>query len=330
MRQAALNAVYDLAKRDDRVLFIGSDLGAGVLDGMRTEMPDRFFMEGVCEAAIIGMSAGLAMDGYIPYINTIATFLTRRCYEQVAINLCLDNLPVRLLASGGGAVYAPLGPTHIALEDIAIMRALPNMTIVAPVDAPEMQRFMETTLTWPGPIYVRIAKGGDPVVSTSERGFTLGKAIEMREGTDVLFVSTGVMTSRVLTAAATLSSAGIESRVLHAHTVKPLDEAAICEAAARVPLVVTAEEHTRIGGLGSAVADALCDAGIQVPVARLGFPDAFISSYGSQDTMLSDAGLQPPQIVERVRSLLQIGEAAKSGQMARHAPVPDEHLIRTR
>jgi transketolase len=330
MRQAALNAVYELAKRDPRVLFVGSDLGAGVLDAMRTEMPDRFFMEGVCEAAIIGMTAGMAMDGYIPYFNTIATFITRRCYEQVAVNLCLDNLPVRLLASGGGAVYAPLGPTHIALEDIAIMRALPNMTVVAPVDAPEMLRVMDATLDWPGPMYIRIAKGGDPIVSTPERGFTLGKAIEMRAGSDVLFVTTGVMTSRVLTAAQSLAEAGIESHVFHVHTIKPFDDAAIREAAARVTLVVTVEEHTRIGGLGSAVADSLVEAAIPTRTLRLAFDDAFISSYGSQDSMLRDAGLQPPQIVERVQAALLAGKPPKHGQVTRHTPVADKDLIRIR
>src|SRR5665213_4364249 len=250
MRQSALNAVYDLAKRDPRVVFIGSDLGAGVLDKFKAEMPDRFFMEGVSEAYIIGMSAGLAMDGYIPYINTIATFLTRRCFEQVAVDLCLHELPVRLLASGGGAVYAPLGPTHMALEDIAIMRALPNMTVVCPVDAPEMTRVIDATLDLPNPVYVRFGKGGDPVVSSAENGFALGKAIRMRPGRDVVLISTGVMTSRSLEAAEALGAAGVDAGVLHVHTIKPFDEDAVREAASGCALAVTVEEHSRIGGLG--------------------------------------------------------------------------------
>jgi transketolase len=314
MRQSALNAVYELAKRDRRVVFIGSDLGAGVLDEMKTSMPDRFLMEGVSEAAIIGMSAGMAMAGYVPYINTIATFLTRRCYEQVAIDLCLQNLPVRLLASGGGAVYAPLGPTHMALEDIAIMRALPNMTVLAPVDAPEMLRAMDATLDWPGPIYVRIAKGGDPVVSTPERGFAIGKLIEMRAGRDVLFVSTGVMTSRVLDAATELAAADIEARVLHAHTIKPLDVKTLCDAAGNAALVVTVEEHTRVGGLGSAVAEALADADIHSTILRLAFPDAFVSSYGSQDSILREVGLSAPQIAERVRDRIRANRRVELAQ----------------
>ena len=181
MRKTSLDSVYELAKKDDRVIFIGSDLGPGLLDEMKKEMPERYYMEGVSEQYIIGMAAGLAMEGYIPYINTIATFLTRRCYEQVALDLCLQDLPVRLIASGGGVVYAPLGPTHLAIEDIGIMRALPNMTVVAPCDAEEMKRFMAQTLDWPHPIYIRLGKGGDKVVSKEEHGFKIGKAILMRE-----------------------------------------------------------------------------------------------------------------------------------------------------
>ncbi len=154
MRRTSLDVVYELAKQDERVVFIGSDLGVGTLDAFREEMPDRFFMEGVSEANIIGMAAGLAMDGFIPYVNTIATFLTRRCFEQVAMDLCLHNLPVRLIANGGGLVYAPLGPTHLAIEDIAIMRALPGMTVVAPADKEEMARFVPQTLDLPGPVYI--------------------------------------------------------------------------------------------------------------------------------------------------------------------------------
>src|SRR5215467_8770667 len=173
--------VYELAGRDERVLFIGSDLSPGLLGEMKRAYPERYYMEGIAEANIIGLSAGLAMEGFIPYVNTIATFITRRCYEQLAVDLCLDDLPVRLIGNGGGYVYAPLGPTHLAIEDMAIMRTLPNMTVVAVCDADEMVRFMEQTLDWPGPIYIRLAKGYDPIVSRPELGFQIGKAIVMRE-----------------------------------------------------------------------------------------------------------------------------------------------------
>jgi transketolase len=301
MRETSLKMVHELAKRDPRVVFVGSDLGAGALDAMRQEMPERFFMEGVSEQAIIGMAAGLAMDGYIPYVNTIATFLTRRCYEQVAIDLCLHDLPVRLIANGGGLVYAPLGPTHMAIEDIAIMRALPNMSVVAPADAEEMRRFMAATLDHPSPIYIRLGKGGDKVVTKPEHGFTLGRAIELKAPGRIGFVTTGVMASRALAAADDLAKSGIDAGVLHMPTVKPLDEAAILALAATVERMVTVEEHSRIGGLGSAVAELLCDRAVRTPLLRLALPDRFPEDYGSQEHLLEQAGLSPAGIADAVR-----------------------------
>jgi transketolase len=301
MRKAALEMVHRLARRDERVVYIGSDPGAGTLDAMREEFPDRFFIEGIAEANVIGMAAGLAMEGYIPYVNTIATFLTRRCYEQVAVDLCLHGLPVRLIGNGGGLVYAPLGPTHTAIEDMAIMRALPGMTVTAVADADEMRRMMAGTLDWPGPIYIRLGKGGDPVISGEENGFALGRAIPMRDGTEVLIVSTGVMTARALKAAEALDAA-----VLHMPTVKPLDSAALFGAAEGKGLVVTLEEHVRTGGLGSAVLEAFADRpGLAVPrLLRLALPDAFVHNYGSQDGLLARFGLQPDGIVAAVREAL--------------------------
>jgi transketolase len=304
MRKVAIAKIHELARRDARVVFIGSDLGAGVLAEMKAEMPERFFMEGVTEQAIVGMAAGLALDGYVPYINTIATFLTRRCFEQLAVDVCMHALPVRLIASGGGAVYAPLGPTHMALDDLALLRTLPGMTIVAPVDAPEMARAMDASLDLPGPLYVRIAKGGDPVVSRAGDGFAFGRAIVYETPGDVLFVGTGVMTARALDARAALAERGIRCGVVHAHTVKPLDAATILDAARDVRLVVTVEEHFRAGGLGSAVVEALSDAGRSVPVLRCGFGDAYAYDFGSQDHVLSVAGLDAPAIASAVEARL--------------------------
>ena len=306
MRRTCLNMVFELAKRDPRVVFVGSDLGPGVLDDMKKEMPDRFYMEGVSEQAIVGIAAGLAMEGYIPYVNTIATFLTRRCYEQVAVDLCLHDLPVRLIANGGGLVYAPLGPTHLATEDIAIMRALPNMTVVAPADAEEMKRFMETTLDWPHPIYIRLGKGGDPVVTQPEQGFSIGKAIYLRHGADVSIITTGIMAGRAIEAAEILSGKGVECGVLHVPTVKPLDDHAILEVARKGSLIVTIEEHTVAGGFGSAVTELLVDRLEEAlpRILRLGIQDEFPSEYGSQDSMLETFGLQPPAIANSVLQLV--------------------------
>ncbi|HYW60111.1 MAG TPA: transketolase C-terminal domain-containing protein [Xanthobacteraceae bacterium] len=310
MRNTCLNQVHALAKRDERVVFIGSDLSPGLLADMKREMPDRWYMEGITEQNVVGMAAGFAMEGFIPYVNTIATFITRRCYEQVAVDLCLHDLPVRLIGNGGGLVYAPLGPTHLAIEDIAIMRALPNMAVVAVCDAQEMQAFMNVSLGWPHPIYIRLAKGGDPVVSRNENGFAIGKAIPMRRARarrPVVLMATGVMTTNSLAAAELLEREGIDAAVLHIHTVKPLDEAAVLEHAAGAALVVTVEEGVGIGGLGSAVTDLLVEKlGTGLPaMRRIALPDAFPHHYGVQDDLFDMFGLTPRQIAATVGAALK-------------------------
>jgi len=311
MRPTCVDKIFELARCDSRVAYIGSDLDPPILKRMKAEMPGRAFMEGVSEQHVVGMAAGLAMEGFIPYVHTIATFITRRCYEQVAVDLCLHNLPVRLIGNGAGLVYAPLGPTHLAIEDIAIMRALPNMTVVSVCDADEMKRFMDQTLDWPGPIYSRLAKGYDPIVSRPELDFTIGKAIVMREAgagrRRALLVATGVATTRALAAADLLAAEGIECTVMHIHTVKPLDVEALLQHVPQSDLIVTIEEHTVVGGLGSAVIDALVEelSGSLPPVKRLGIPDAFAKNYGSQDQLMELYGLQPPGIAAVVRNGLR-------------------------
>jgi transketolase len=306
MRERCLKTVFELARRDERVVFIGSDLGAGVLDEFKAAIPDRFFMEGVSEQNLVGLAAGLAMEGRVVYLNTIATFLSRRCYEQVAVDLCLHNVNVRLLASGGGCVYAPLGPTHLAIEDIAIMRALPNMTVVAPADEVEMVRFMRASLDHDGPIYTRIAKGHDPVVTTDPGPFVIGKAVPMRDGDDALIVTTGVCLQVALAAAEKLAVAGVDAGILHFPTVKPLDVEALHAAVERVPVVVSAEEHTVLGGLGSAVAESLAEAGLLDGrrFKRFGLPDVFPDVYGDQNGMMRKYGISAEGIAEQVRRML--------------------------
>lgn len=307
MRKTALDCVYESAKHDERIVFIGSDLGPNVLSAMKSEMPERFFMEGVSEQHVIGMAAGLAMEGLIPYVNTIATFLTRRCYEQVALDLCLHDLPVRLIANGGGVVYAPLGPTHLAVEDIAIMRALPNMTVVAPCDADEMRRLMAQAIDWPHPIYIRLGKGGDSIVSCEEKGFGIGKAILLKEPGAGLFITTGVMTQVALQAAGQLEKDGVTCGVLHVHTIKPLDHEALFRNLPLVKGVVTVEEHTRVGGLGSAILEFCSD---EMPeqaakLIRIGIPDRFAERYGSQNSLLAHWGITADMLCDAMRNKLQ-------------------------
>ncbi len=306
MRKTCLNCIHELATKNEEIFFVGSDLGYKTLDNFKEEMPDRFIMEGISEQHVIGMAAGLAMEGKTVYVNTIATFLTRRCFDQTAMDLCLHNVPVRLVGNGGGMVYAPLGPTHMATEDIAIMSSLPNMTVVAPCDAEEMKRLMPQTVDWEGPIYIRLAKGYDPVVSKPELGFTLGKGIPYQRGTDVLLVTTGVSLHVAIDAAELLAKRGVSVGIMHNPTIKPFDSELLLEMADGVKAVVPVEEHSVIGGLGSIVADILLEAGPSTMPAfkKVGIPDVFTENYGSQKELMSHFGIDGEGVEKTVMSLI--------------------------
>lgn len=305
MRKACLEQVYQLAKKDERVVFVGSDLGAGTLANFQEEMPERFFMEGIAEAHAVSMGCGLAHEGKVVYINTIQSFLTRRCYEQILLDGCLHNLNVRFIGNGGGLVYAPLGPTHWATEDISILRVLPNLTILSPADAEEMDRLMPLTLNHQGPIFIRLGKGYDPIV-TEDKSFEIGKAYSYREGQDVLLIGCGVMLGIMKQAEKLLAEIGIEASILHLPTIKPLDNEAIISRAQRTRAVITIEENTILGGLGSAVAEILAEACLPNPLRmkRIGLPDSFSENYGSQLQHFAHNGLTAENIVIEARKLL--------------------------
>lgn len=308
MRKRWLDTLYRIASKNKNLTFIGSDLtNDEAMRKFRSEMPLQFFMEGISEAHLVGMASGMAACGKIVYFNTIATFITRRCYEQNVIDLGLTNANVRLIGNGGGIVYAPLGPTHLAIEDIAIMRAIPNMTIIAPADADEMQRAIEASVTHKGPIYFRVGKGGDPIVSKPEHGFTIGKAIVHREQErqDALIITTGILVNTALQAADLLEQKGIGVAVVHVPTIKPLDETCLISAIQKSRIVITLEEHLVNGGLGSAVAELIAENSDLRPhrFKRMGLPDYFPDEYGSQSSLLDKYGLSTNHVVSLVTSL---------------------------
>jgi transketolase len=283
-RTACLNSIYELAKRDERVVFIGSDLSPNTLPDFQRDFPNRFFMEGINEQNCVGMAAGLAKEGFIPYVNTIATFITRRAYEQVAMDICLHNLPVRLIGNGGGLLYAPLGATHCAIEDIAIMRALPNMAVVNCADSAEMLEFMPQTLDYPGPMYIRLGRDNDLAL---EKEF-IGRA-------KILLIGTGIMTPYLQRARKLID---IPANIYHARCIKPLT---LDLNVAPYDLIVTAEEGIASGGLGTAVMELLADNRIYTPVLRLGLPDAFPHHYGEREDLLDTYGLTPEKIAQRIK-----------------------------
>jgi transketolase len=306
MRKTCLNEVYKLAKKDERVVFLGSDIGEGTLENFRQEMPERYLMEGVSEANIIGIMSGLAMNGKIPSLNTIAVFLTRRCYEQILLDAALHRLQIRLIGSGGGLVYAPLGPTHLAFDDIEIMRAIPDMTIIAPCDAEEMKRLMPQTLDYDGPIYIRLGKGGDRIVSSPDRPCNIGKGIRIKEGSDVIVITTGITLKLALDASEILYKEGISAGIIHLHTVKPIDKEMVLESANKAKVIITVEEHILTGGLGSAVAEIIAEACYisAKKFARISLPDKFPEQYGSQDSLMNFYSITTDNIVTKAHSLL--------------------------
>ena len=288
------------------MLYIGSDVGAGTLKDFQKEIPGRFFVEGIAEAYVIGMAAGLAMSGKIPYVNTIATFLTRRCYDQVAIDLCMGNHDVRLYANGGGLVYAPLGPTHLATDDIALMRALPNMTVIVPADADEMERAIFASENHKGPIYFRVARGGDPLVPQERHQFKIGKAIVIKEPKEILFIASGIMVHKALEVSRKLKAEGIQAGVINVHTIKPLDRETLSRYIFCIPNVITLEEHSIVGGLGSAVAQLIAE-GNRNPQSLfkiMGIPDCFPEKYGRQGDLIKFFGLEVEDILNTSRKMM--------------------------
>lgn len=291
-RTACLNAIYDLAKEDERVVFIGSDLSPNTMLEFKRDFPNRFFMEGIQEQNIIGMAAGLGLEGFIPYVNTIATFLTRRCYEQIVIDIALHNLPVRLIGNGAGLVYSPLGATHCAIDDIAIMRAIPNMSVICSSDNDEIKAFMSTTLENMSPMYIRLGKDNDPKLRFPEI------TDKNRPSKNILFISTGRMSDICINTCDILWKKNIHCSFRHRQIIKPLD---IGEIPKWIDLIVTAEEGIVNGGFGSAVIEYLADKNMQIPVLRFGLPDAFPSHYGEQEDLLETYGLTPEKMAMRIK-----------------------------
>ena len=306
MRKTSLDIVYEMAKKNKKVIFLGSDLGFKVLDEMKSRLPKNFLMEGICEQNLIGMSAGLAMEGYIPYVNTIGTFLTRRCYEQIFLDVCLHNLPVRLIGNGGGLVYAPLGPTHLSVEDFAILRPIPNMTIISPCDATEMKKIMLQTELYPGPIYIRVARGGDKIITNKETNVKIGKAVELVKPIEAVFITTGTTTQIALDAVNSLNSNSIKIGLVHLHTVKPLDTAYLKDLFNSIKFAIIVEEHSVVGGLGSAILEFINDYKIEnVRINRIGIPDKFVEKYGTQESLLKHLKIDKDNLIDAMKKLLK-------------------------
>jgi transketolase len=282
MRTTFIETLLDLAKRDQRIWLLTADLGFSVLEPFIERFPDRFVNVGVAEQNLIGIAAGLARTGLKPFVYSIANFPTLRCLEQIRNDVCYHGADVKIVAVGGGLAYGPQGYTHHGVEDLAVMRCLPGLTVVAPADPIETRLATRAIADLAGPAYLRLGKAKEPVVHQREPRFELGKAITVRPGKDLTLISTGGMLGDALAAAEELAPAGLQARVLSMPTVKPLDAEAVRRAARQTRAILTVEEHSVTGGLGSAVADMLMEAGLRVRFRKLGTPDQMYHLIGSQ------------------------------------------------
>jgi transketolase len=280
------------------------DLGFKVFDEFAAEFPGRFLNVGVAESNMIGVAAGLALGGMRPFAYSIAPFATLRCLEQIRNDVCYHNVPVTIVGVGGGYSYGHNGPTHHALEDIAVMRVLPNMTVVCPGDPLEVEPAVAAAAAHGSPVYLRLGRAGDPVVHRGAVYFQIGQAIHLREGRDCTLISTGNALPVAVEAADRLGENSISCRVLHMHTVKPLDEAALLACAEETRALFTIEEHSRMGGLGSAVAEWAAVNRVPGPLCLFGAEDCFAPSTGGQAYLRALSGLTAEHIAQSIAAKL--------------------------
>jgi len=309
LRTAFVRSLMDVASLDPRVVLLTGDLGFAVLDEFRAKYPDRFYNVGVAEQNLAGVAAGLALAGNVVFTYSIGNFPTLRCLEQVRNDICYHNANVKIVTVGGGLAYGSLGVSHFAIEDLAILRALPNITVVAPGDPVEVTSLVPQIVEREGPAYLRLGRAGEKVVHDAGAQITLGHPARVRAGSGVLLLTTGGMLPVALDAAERLEHEGLDVEVVSVHTLKPLDAERICALAARFPVVVTCEEHSAIGGLGGAVAEVLIEAGIAPTFRRFALARDFPEGVGSQTYLRTANALDAPALCELVLSLTAVRTA---------------------
>ena len=302
MRNAFADELTRLGDEDSRIVMLSGDIGNRLFDKFKANHAARFFNCGVAEANMMGVAAGLAMNGLRPVAYTIAPFVTTRCLEQIRTDVCYHEVPVTIIAVGAGLAYSGLGPTHQACEDIAFLRALPNMVVICPGDAYEVRSALRAAMKQDRPAYIRLGKKGEPLVHRGPLDdFQIGKAITVAEGNDVCLLSTGNILPEAIEAAQKLEQQGISAAVVSFHTVKPLDEDCLEQVFDRFALVATLEEHSLIGGFGAAVAEWLVDSQTRPrQFIRFGTPDAFFKKSGEQEYAREELGLTARHIADQI------------------------------
>ena len=296
--------LIELGKKNDKIFVLGADTVSSVaINGFQKEFPERFANVGIAETNLLGMAAGLAVAGFVPFVSTYGVFASGRPWEQIRTTICYSNLNVKIGGSHSGLMVGPDGATHQALEEISIMRCLPNMTVLVPCDLVETKKATIAAADYNGPVYIRYGRENVPIITEDKTPFEIGKAIKMKEGSDVCIMACGSMVYESLMAAELLEKEGIKARVLNIHTIKPIDKQAIIDAAKDCGAIVTAEEHQIFGGFGSAVAEVVV-ANSPVPMEFVGVNDTFGES-GKPADLIVKYGLKDVNIVAAVKKVLK-------------------------
>jgi len=280
MRTAYLDTLYELAQNDKNVYALISDNGAIVYDKYRKDFSDQYLNLGISEANMIGMAAGMASCGKIPFTYTIGAFLAYRAFEFIRNDVCLQNQNVKIVGTGAGEVYSALGPTHHSTEDLGVLRVLPNLVVLCPASPLEVKKATIAAYDHMGPVYLRIGTNKEPEIYTCDYSFEIGKGVVMRNGNDITLIGTGSILKDILDVAEILLETGIHARVINIHTIKPIDRDIVLKAINETGKIVTIEDHNIIGGLGSAVAEVIAESGSGVAFKRLGL-NGFSVGYGT-------------------------------------------------
>ena len=305
LRTAYGEALVEQGKENPNIVVLEADLGKSTMSNLfQNAYPERYFEMGIAEANMASTAAGLALTGKIPFINSFAVFSTGRCYDQLRQTISIAGLNVKICGSSAGLSDYGDGSTHQSVEDMSLMRGIPGMTVLVPVDAVETTKMVTAMVNNPGPMYIRINRNDLPIVTPTAPPFEIGKLYTIQEGKDVVVFANGVMVSRALTAAEELKAEGVSVKVVNVSTIKPLDRQAVIDCAKGMKAVVTAEEHSVIGGLGSAIAEALrLEKG--VPLDFVGIEDVFGTSALNYDELLEHYGLTAQAITSKIKSLLK-------------------------
>ncbi len=306
MRNAFADEITKLGQSDPRVVVLSGDIGNKLFDKFKDAQDDRFYNCGVAEQNMTGVAAGLAMNGFRPFTYTITPFVTTRCLEQIRTDAAYHQVPATVVSVGAGLAYAGLGPTHHACEDISFLRSIPNMNVICPGDAWEVRAALRAILQQDNPTYLRMGKKNEPKIHDDvPSNFVIGKALVISGGKDVTLLSTGNMLPEAIEAAEQLAQQGVSAEVVSFHTVKPLDADYLTNAFNSFQKIVTIEEHSLIGGFGSAVAEWAVDNGADArKMIRVGTPDAFFKKSGEQEYAREQLGLTGHQIAGRVKAAL--------------------------